>query len=275
MTMDGKPGMAEQDVIADPKIVVYHDIWLANGRDVEAAQRNLRRQLVQMADMGHTFASVEDLLSGADLTDGNVLITFDDGYDTIPSCALPVLKELGVPAAVFLVAGFAGRHGYEHGYLSWQEAKELSKEELITFGSHSLSHVPLDQVKEERMRHEIVGSKEMFRRHGMDARFFAYPYGRHDDRVKEIIADAGYQAAFSVVKGGKDRFEFRRRMMSGTENAALTSLFMTKHFFDYFNALTWPIPGRFAHFKRPIPRHRWGPESSGIFDWEGSGSRGV
>ena len=53
--------------------------------------------------------SLDDFLSGRlSLEKVNVVITFDDGYKSWVSCAVPILKELRLPATFFVSSGFVG-----------------------------------------------------------------------------------------------------------------------------------------------------------------------
>jgi peptidoglycan/xylan/chitin deacetylase (PgdA/CDA1 family) len=55
-------------------------------------------------------------LDGAALPRNPVMITFDDGYRSCRDIALPILRELGVPATFFIATGFPGV-----GKLYWWE----------------------------------------------------------------------------------------------------------------------------------------------------------
>jgi peptidoglycan/xylan/chitin deacetylase (PgdA/CDA1 family) len=57
-------------------------------------------QVMRLAEMAETLANGEKLPTGA------VAITFDDGYASNYELGLPVLREFGLPATVFLATGF-------------------------------------------------------------------------------------------------------------------------------------------------------------------------
>ena len=46
---------------------------------------------------------------------------------------------------------------------------------------------------------EIVGSKELLEKNlGIQVKAFAYPYGLHNQTVRDVLKQAGYEAAFTV-----------------------------------------------------------------------------
>lgn len=64
----------------------------------------------------------DHVVDGQPLPESPFLITFDDGRRSVLSCGLPVLQELDVPAALFVIAGLIGtRDPYW-----WDEVSELS-----------------------------------------------------------------------------------------------------------------------------------------------------
>lgn len=97
----------------------------------------------------------------------SVVITFDDGFETIYTYAFPVLVRYGLPATVFLVAGYCGRQNdwpnrpltVPHlSLLSWTQIREMDRRG-IEFGAHSLSHPRLDRLAPEKAAPEILDSK--------------------------------------------------------------------------------------------------------------------
>lgn len=94
--------------------------------------------------------------------------------------------------------------------LSWEEAGELADHPLVTVGSHSHHHVSLDRLSSRRVRTEVARSKEILQdRLGGSIRYFAYPYGDHDHRVRDQVGAAGFEAAFGTDTYPVVRNDFR------------------------------------------------------------------
>ena len=93
----------------------------------------------------------------------------------------------------------------------------------IEIGSHTISHSALDAADPEEIAREVCVSKdEIEQRFGKPVRFFAYPYGRLNEAVRDAVAEAGYKAACSTRSGfnnaGTDPFILRRLEVYGTDS---------------------------------------------------------
>lgn len=70
-------------------------------------------QMRALAEAGYRAISIEDFdawrRGEKSLPENSFVLTFDDGFTSVHDFAAPVLKTLGWPATVFLVAGKLGR----------------------------------------------------------------------------------------------------------------------------------------------------------------------
>ena len=153
----------------------------------------------------HTISPDElyDFLAGTGrLPDRPVLITFDDGYVDNYTTAYPILKKYNLKATIFVVTGFLGKR---KGYLTWDQLREMEKNG-ITVESHTVTHAPLPQLPDERIREELVESKRQAEKElGHPIEFIAYPTGVHDLHIAEIAKEAGYKGGFTVKYSNVDR----------------------------------------------------------------------
>ena len=126
-----------------------------------------------------------------------VCLTFDDGYDDNALEAYPLIATRGMKAIFFPVSGSMGRPGH----MTWRLLKRL-KPAHVSVGSHTESHPDLRLLGAERLRQELVASRdELETALGRPVRCFAYPGGAHDDRVVEATRAAGYELAFTTLPG--------------------------------------------------------------------------
>ncbi len=89
-------------------------------------------------------------------------------------------------------------------FISWQEAKEMHKSNLLTFGSHTAGHKILTLLPDEEVIFELTSSKEKLKNEGVvDESFvpFCYPNGIFDKRIMGMVREAGYQMAVTTETG--------------------------------------------------------------------------
>lgn len=138
-----------------------------------------------------------------------ILLTFDDGFESISQHALPELSGRGWGAIVFLIAGSVGKNddwdvrllGRKRPMMTWNDIKSWAADGM-EFGSHTRSHADLTALSPRALRAELADSKSQLEQQlARPVRFLAYPYGRHNAQVRDAVAEAGYAAAFST--GGR------------------------------------------------------------------------
>ena len=163
-------------------------------------------QMKYLVDHGyHTISTDEiyDFIEGKGaLPDRPVLITFDDGYVDNYTNAYPILKKYNLKATIFIVTGFVSSR---KGYLTWDQLREMEQHGIMA-QSHTVTHAPLPELPDERIREELVESKrtaEAELGHPID--FIAYPTGAHDLHIVSIAKAAGYRGGFTVKYGNVDR----------------------------------------------------------------------
>jgi peptidoglycan/xylan/chitin deacetylase (PgdA/CDA1 family) len=173
---------------------------------------------------------VQSLRDGVNLPSKAVVITFDDGTSCTYEKAMPILRELGFPATVFVISGLVGKNNEWLRAAGFPERRMLSVEELrrleaagLDVGSHTVSHprlglIPLDQARAE-VRDSKVQLEDML---GREVAYFAYPYGNYNAAVRDLALEAGYVAACSTRWGKshakKELFALRRIEIYGQDS---------------------------------------------------------
>lgn len=148
-----------------------------------------------------TLRQVYDAWRGAgSLPRAPVVLSFDDGYRSDYTNALPVLRALRWPGVLNLELANLKP--------SWGVRPRMVRA-MIAAGwevdAHTLTHPDLTRVDGVRLRDEVAGSRAAIRREfGAPADFFAYPSGRYDARVVSAVRAAGYLAAATTRYGLAD-----------------------------------------------------------------------
>lgn len=91
---------------------------------------------------------------------------------------------------------------YPHEYqlLDWQMVEEMGRHK-IDFGFHTANHVVLPLETDKVLETEIVaGKRELERRLNKKVTTLAYPNGQYDERIKKLIAAAGFEIAVTTER---------------------------------------------------------------------------
>src|SRR5215469_15979067 len=89
-------------------VFVTHAINHARG-DMAVSPGRFREQMQRLLDQGYRPLAMEgllDVLLGDKPSPPAFAVTFDDGYESVYTEALPILETVSVPATVFLTTGF-------------------------------------------------------------------------------------------------------------------------------------------------------------------------
>jgi peptidoglycan/xylan/chitin deacetylase (PgdA/CDA1 family) len=161
---------------------------------------------------GRAALSYPELLEGRSRP-GSVVLTFDDGEQSVLTHALPFLRSRGITATIFVTTGWIGREGY----LDADGLRRLSGEGW-TIGSHGVTHRFLSDLSAIELQEEVVRSRETLARIlGDPPDHLSLPGGRINPGVVEAVRRAGYRSLATSEIGVNppvvDRFAVRRMMV--------------------------------------------------------------
>ena len=152
-----------------------------------------------------------------------IVLTFDNGYASQYTNALPALQRLGwVGVENIQLSGLPP----SEGGLTDAQVKGLlgAGWELDTQG---ISHADLIKLDSTQLHYQIVTARQMLRsRYGVPVNWFCYPSGHYDSTVIAAVRAAGYIGSTTVVPGWAIRTEDpyrlpRLRVLGGTSPPAL------------------------------------------------------
>jgi peptidoglycan/xylan/chitin deacetylase (PgdA/CDA1 family) len=160
-----------------------------------------RAQVRWLADAGYeavTLARVFDAWRGhATLPRSPIVLSFDDGYRSHVTAALPVLAARRWPGVLNLdLSNLAPSWG----------VGVAGVRRLIRAGweidAHSLTHPDLSSLSGKALVREVSGSRrEIGRLFGVVPRFFCYPAGRYDAEAVAAVKAAGFDGATTTELG--------------------------------------------------------------------------
>jgi peptidoglycan/xylan/chitin deacetylase (PgdA/CDA1 family) len=200
----------------------YHSIAPRGPRYLTISEEQFERQL---ATLRRRRLRTGGLRALTDVADGRaarptVFLTFDDGFRDNYETALPLLRQYGCAAFVFVlpplvdagaalewpeVAADHQRYPTSMRSVTWSMLGEM-KEGGFEVGSHTLSHAHLPKLSRERLRDELWESRARIRDQLGSCDTLAYPFGEWDAEVAAVARECGYRFAFSLpTKVGQRR----------------------------------------------------------------------
>jgi peptidoglycan/xylan/chitin deacetylase (PgdA/CDA1 family) len=155
-----------------------------------------------------------------------IVLSFDNGYQSQYTQALPVLRRLGwVGDENLQLTGLPP----SQGGLGEEQIRGLLAAgwELDTQG---FSHADLTTLDAQELHYQVAGARAVLRqRYHVPVNWFCYPSGDYDATVIAAVKAAGYTGSTTVVPGwvhpGDDPYRLHRlRVLGGTTPAELLNL---------------------------------------------------
>lgn len=188
------------------------------------------------ADQIHWLRERFDLVSLAEaqsrITSGRnrwptACITFDDGYAENRRFATPLLLKHKIPFTYFICTDpILSGTPFPHDQAACRPLAVNTLDHIrelvdagVEIGTHTRTHANLGNgISTNQLMSEIAGSKEDLERAiGQQVRYFAFPYGQHENLSNaacRIAAEAGYVGVCSAYGGynfpGDNSFHLRR-----------------------------------------------------------------
>ncbi|MBI3627198.1 MAG: polysaccharide deacetylase family protein [Candidatus Sungbacteria bacterium] len=186
-------------------VLVYHSVrdddWFYS-----VSPADFQRQIKYIKEQYHpvSLADVCQYAKGIKLlAHRSIAVTFDDGYEDFKTNALPILEMYQIPVTLFVSAGVVDAKdlGTNLPTLQGVALKEISAHPLVKIGSHAMTHRKLTRLSAENQKEEVIKSKRLLEAMlEIPVHFFAYPKGNFSTGTRNIIKDAGYRGAVTVIQ---------------------------------------------------------------------------
>jgi peptidoglycan/xylan/chitin deacetylase (PgdA/CDA1 family) len=136
------------------------------------------------------FESVLDVLRDRE----DVVVTFDDGFRSDASTALPSLRSRGMVARFFITVAHLG----QPGYLRPEDVKTLA-DNGMTVGTHGWRHISWRRLDRDQLVSEITRSRAVLEDLiGAEVKELSIPSGQYNRRVLNVIRDLGFDRTYTV-----------------------------------------------------------------------------
>ncbi|HEX4011117.1 MAG TPA: polysaccharide deacetylase family protein [Solirubrobacteraceae bacterium] len=222
----GKPGTASVPVL------MYHVIAAPPGGapypGLYVQPQEFAAQMAALKSAGWRAVTLDQLRAywahGAKLPPGKpIVITFDNGYHSQYTQALPVLRRMGwVADENIQLTGLPP----SQGGMTTGQVRALVDDgwELDTQG---ISHADLATADAAELHYQVASARQILRRrYGVPVDWFCYPSGQYNPSVIAAVRSAGFVGSTTVVPGwagpSTDPYTLPRlRVLGGTSPAGL------------------------------------------------------
>ena len=90
-------------------------------------------------------------------------------------------------------------------FMQWKHVVELSNDKLVTIGSHTKNHFPLNQLSKKEIIDDVIGANELIEKKiNKKVNHFAFPYGTINEVEKneiEILNNLGFKSVVTTRNG--------------------------------------------------------------------------
>ncbi|MBW5447654.1 polysaccharide deacetylase family protein [Cohnella sp. CFH 77786] len=248
-------------------VLTYHHLDSAESSVTITPQR-FRSHLEALKEYGFHVISMDDFVAFLEkkkpVPPNAVVITFDDGYESVYKYAYPILKSEGMTATVFLIVGYiedgavhqplilnwkeimemhrAGFSFYSHSYRSHQDVKVngIPTSPLVAkLYNPSANRLETEGEYEARIREDLSEADDILdARLGNRINLLCFPHGRYNSTLVKIARQSDIPYLFTGKEGlNTNRSTLINRINAGSPYVSaqrligrLSAFTMTGHF---------------------------------------------
>ena len=213
-------------------ILMYHHFADEGAPGTVISGGVFESHLIALRDGGYTAISFQQLLDyvdhGAKLPDRPVVITIDDGYESVYEVAYPLLKQYDMHAAVFIIGVLHGQDLYKETFhpvfpssLTSEQAAEMTESGVISIQSHSFDMHQYEPYETGPYRRGVMRRRGESEREyiaaftddfemaaaqiesvfGNRPYVYSYPYGIGSGLTDRLLRDMGVRVTLTVTPG--------------------------------------------------------------------------
>lgn len=197
----------------------YHSIAREGPPYLTISADLFERQLAALRRRGIAAGDLSSLVAAAGGAPPHptAFLTFDDGFQDNHDTALPILRQHGFKAFVFVlpplvdgggafdwpeVAEHRSRFPHLMRSVTWPMLEKM-REGGFEVGSHTLTHPHLPALGGEALREELLESRRRIADKLGSCDVVAYPFGEWSPEVAAAARDCGYRFGFSLPSAGQ------------------------------------------------------------------------
>ncbi|MFA6013944.1 MAG: poly-beta-1,6-N-acetyl-D-glucosamine N-deacetylase PgaB [Gallionellaceae bacterium] len=203
-------------------------------------------QMKWLVDNEYHFINIDDIINyrkhNKPLPSKAILITFDDGYQSVYTNAFPIIRKYKIPTVIALVGSwlqatekvdFGGHLIDRSKFMGQKEIKEMVASGLVEIGSHShLLHRGIlgnpqgnmqpaaitrqwlsdkggyedNRSYQQRIYQDLKANNDFLKQYtGQKARVMVWPYGEYNMEVRKIAESLGMPVGLTLDDGSNTR----------------------------------------------------------------------
>ena len=174
-------------------VLVYHEIKSPANNQIMVTQKDFATQMDYLSQNGFTTVTLRDYLNWKKgnfiMPQKAIILVFDDGFKTVFTEAMPIMKGYGFIGTLASVTRYASFTGNNTGYMKWNEINSL-----VNSGwdveSHSVTHSHMLSLNESEFRLELYNSREAIaNKTGIIPQSFVFPFHESNQSYTKICAE--------------------------------------------------------------------------------------
>ena len=243
---------------ADAHLFVFHRFDDNRHPTTNTSTQTLRAEFEYLKNHNYEVISLKRLhkalQDGETISDKWVVFTIDDSFKSFYKNGLPLFKEYGYPFTLFIyVQATVGNYG---DYMSWDQIKESSKHGEIGFHSYAHPHL-VSMSNAAIVKDSKKGLAIMEEKLGYTPKYYAYPYGEYNDRVRQQLEKFNFNLIINQNAGAVDKqsdpHDLDRTALTGANNINVKLRTKTMPT-TWINPKDWPKNGKISTLEATLPK---------------------
>lgn len=202
------PAALADDGINIP-ILCYHNFNPTKPGSMNLTPQRLEEQIKWLKDNGYTIIPLKEAVAylqgkRASVPEKSVVITADDGWESVYTYMRPLVKKYNIPVTLFI---YPETISQGKNAMTWDQLKELQQTGLFDIQGHTYWHPNFKQEKkrlspaayDKFVNNQLVTSKKILEEKlGTKITLLAWPFGIYNAYLEQAALNAGYEMAFSI-----------------------------------------------------------------------------
>lgn len=182
-------------------VLLYHHVDAENSSPrYNVMPEVFAAQMQALDDWGYTTITATQLIQaitqGIQLPPRPIVITFDDGHNSVYETAFPIMQEHGFFGVTYIVANRLK----SDGFTGVEKLKEMISAGWEV-GSHSYTHSDLTLDRSIAFTEIFVSRDTLTQSLSQPVKTFAYPFGKFDQYIGDRTGRWGYIGAVGLGTG--------------------------------------------------------------------------